>query len=80
MKIDPSEQQNAIYCDAQYGPLFGNGDIQINSNSNTTNESYSNLSYTYTHPQYDHGTNQAKSFLAGSQYFHSSEIEVYQKE
>ena len=38
------------------------------------------LGYTYNHPQYAYGTNEAQSFLAGSYDFQLSEIEVYQKE
>ena len=43
-------------------------------------DSFSNLGWTYKHPQYAYGTNEAKSFLAGSHKFQLDEIEVYQKE
>ena len=81
MKIDPDQHQNAIYCDAEYGPTFDNGHaIYISSNANTNTYSNSNLGYTYKHPQYEHGTSEAQTFLAGSSNFLLSEIEVYQKE
>ena len=90
MKIDPNLHEYAIrcpgiYCDPSCGPIFGytnifgNTDIQIASNSNT-NMSDSYLGYNYKHPQYALGTNEAKSFLAGSYQFQLNEIEVYQKE
>ena len=81
MKKDPNKHQYAIDCYSGYGPTFGGGhDIRISSNSNTTNWSYSNLGHTYNHTQYAFETNEAKSFLAGSDNFPLSEIEVYQKE
>jgi hypothetical protein len=42
--------------------------------------SRSNLGFTYSHPQYEYGTNEAQTFLAGSYQFQLDEIEVYQKE
>ena len=41
---------------------------------------YSNLGYTYKHPHYACGTNEARTFLAGSFNFQLDEIEVYQRE
>jgi hypothetical protein len=70
--------EQAIYCHSKYGPSFGL-DISIANNANTTNSCDSRLGYSYTHPQYAHGTNEAKSFLAGSFRFQLDEIEVYQK-
>ena len=80
MKIKSNRHQNAIGCSSFYGPLFGGDDIYICSNSNTNTNSCSHLGYTYNHPLYDYGTNEANSFLAGSYQFQLSEIEVYQKE
>ena len=78
MKINPDYPQHAIRCDPKYGPSFGYGhDIRI---VNTTMDNYSNLGYSYSHPQYGFETNEAQTFLAGSNPFRLDEIEVYQKE
>ena len=79
MKINPKDCKYAIYCDSKYGPSFGL-DISIANNANTTNSYSSRLGWTYKHPQYAYRTNEAKTFLAGSESFHLDEIEVYQKE
>jgi hypothetical protein len=42
-------------------------------------DSFSHLGDCYKHPQYLYGTNEAKSFLAGSYQYQLDEIEVYQK-
>jgi len=74
-------KNNGIYCDISYGPIFGGGyDLFIADKSNTNTNSYSNLSHSYTHPEYEHGSNEAKLFLAGSLNFQVSEIEVYTKQ
>jgi hypothetical protein len=80
MKIDPNQHEWAICCHSICGPTFGVSDICIVNNANTTIESYSNLGFTYKHPQYAFGTNEASTFLAGSDQFKLDEIEVYQKE
>jgi len=75
---DPSQ---AIFTSSEHGPTFGAGhDLRICNNSNTTNENYSKLSTSYNHPNYPFGSNEAKSFLAGSFNFLTTEIEVYTKE
>ena len=80
MKINRKENRCAIYCYSGYGPTFGGGhDIYVKDNANTTSGSYSRLGSTYKHSQFAAGTNEAKSFLAGSFIFQLSEIEVYQK-
>ena len=76
MKIIESEHEYAIRCNSTHGPSFGVDEICIYASAS----SYSNLGAVYTHPQYAFGTNEAKSFLAGTQYFQLNEIEVYQKE
>jgi hypothetical protein len=53
-------------------------DCCIYSDSNTNTFSNSNLGHSYQHPDYQKGSNKAKSFLAGSYKFLTSEIEVYQ--
>ena len=75
MNIDPNQHQKAIWCHSGNGPTFYGG-IIIYSNANT--RSQSNLGFCYKHPQYAYGSNEAKSFLAGSENFQVSEIEVYQ--
>jgi hypothetical protein len=79
MKIDPNKHKYAIYCYPFCGPIFGN-DIFIVNNANTTMDCSSYLGYNYSHPQYEEGTNESKSFLAGSYQFQLDEIKVYQKE
>ena len=85
INIDPNQHDKAILYHSEWGPVFGanngNGnDIAISNNSNANSKSCSNLGSTYKHPQYATGTNEARSFLAGSNQFQLSEIEVYQKE
>ncbi len=68
----------AIYGTSNYGPTFGYPfDLNIGSNSNTTYSSCSNLGNGYKHPTYVKDSNEAKSFLAGSNIFLTTEIEVY---
>ena len=43
-------------------------------------DNYSNLGCYYKHPQYEKGTKEAETFLAGSYKFQLDEIEVYLKE
>ena len=79
MKVHSNRHEYAIYCHSEWGPSFG-PDIIINNNANTTMNSFSNLGHTYKHPQYAYGSNEARTFLAGSKYFQLDEIEVFQKE
>jgi len=79
LKIKCSDN-NAIYCVNQYGPIFGDGnDIFISDKSNKIRNSQSWLGRSFVHPDYALGSNEAKSFLAGSHMFQVSEIEVYTK-
>jgi hypothetical protein len=78
MKINRNGQK-AIYCNPSFGPIFGSGhSFYISSDSNKNKDSYSNLGKTYQHPNYEYGSNEAQSFLAGSYNFSTSEIEVFQ--
>ena len=71
----------SIFNDINNGPVFGAGmDLFIRNNSNTNVESCCQLGYTYKHPYYDHFSEESKSFLAGSHYFKTDEIEVFQLE
>ena len=81
MKIDPNRHKHAIGCHSDYGPSFGGFfDIRIVNNANITMDSFSNLGKSYTHPQYAYGTDEAKTFMAGSFKFQLDEIEVFQRE
>jgi len=55
-------------------------DLHIADKSNININSFSNLGHSYTHPDFVYGSNEARSFLAGSYNFQVSEIEVYTKE
>jgi hypothetical protein len=79
MTIKPNKHEFAICCHSGHGPMFGE-DINIYNNANTTMDSNSRLGFAFKHPQYALGTNEALTFLAGSQKFQLDEIEVYQKE
>jgi hypothetical protein len=71
-------KNNGIYCNSNYGPVFGGGcDLYIADKSNINTRSSSNLGHSYIHPDYACESNEAKSFLAGSFNFQVSEIEVY---
>jgi len=81
MDINPNRSQYATYGGTQFGPTFGHGsDINIHKNPNTEKSSFSKLGSSYIHPLFIKGTSEIQSFLAGSQEFQLSEIEVYQKE
>ena len=70
---------NAICCNARYGPSFGSGcDLYIDDNSNQRTTSYSLLGGSYSfHTSFVFGSAEAKSFLAGSRDFQTSEVEVF---
>jgi hypothetical protein len=71
---------HAIYGASFCGPTFGYPfDLSICDYSNTICESCSNLGNGYKHPSYAKDTNEAKSFLAGSHKFLTTEIEDYTK-
>jgi hypothetical protein len=78
MKVKPDEHGGAIWCASRYGPSFA-GDIKIADNANTTTNSYSNLGFSYEHPQYAQGNNETRTFLAGSFHFQLNEIEVFER-
>jgi hypothetical protein len=73
-KMRQINTQYSILCNSAYGPTFGAGfDICI---CNTIAGSTLKLGVSYEHPQ----PSQGQSYLAGSNPFQLSEIEVYQKE
>ena len=72
-KIPVAHSSQAIFNSAAFGPTFGNGyDIFISSMANTNRLSYSILGNSYKMD-----CQEARSFLAGAQHFHVSEIEVF---
>ena len=83
MKVTNSEK--AIFCKSDSGPTFSNSTrdksdaFYISNNSNINTLSYSHLGDNYKHPKYQYGSDEAKTFLAGSNQFQVSEIEVYTK-
>jgi hypothetical protein len=70
----------AIYSYSSYGPIFGAGyDICVRDNSNTNENSNSNFGYSYQLPNnINYGSTVAQRYLAGSYYWKTTEIEVYQ--
>lgn len=73
------EKHRAICCLSNYGPIFGNGsDFYISSNCDRT-DCWSNFGATYRLPEgVVKGSQSAKAYLAGSQYFKVSHYEIYQ--
>ena len=78
-KFSSDNYDLSICFSSKCGPIFGGGqDICISDSSNTNTDSYSNLGYTYTHPEYPYESERAKTILAGTYYFQIEEIEVYE--
>ena len=70
--------QNSTTSFKEHGPEFAEGhDIFIADDSNSNTRSFSNLGKTYTHPDYQYGSEKAKTILAGSHFFQVQEIEVF---
>jgi hypothetical protein len=74
----------AIGCNTGHGPIFGDGfDLAVDNNSNlksNNNKTQSNLGKSYVHPEFEFKSSEARTFLAGSYTFQTSEIEVYIKD
>ena len=70
---------HAIHSSPTWGPTFGGGhDLHISDNCHVNTISYSNLGNTYKLPTgYVHGTDQARSLLAGTRNFKVDEYEVF---
>jgi len=79
-RLNVTSSSNALFGYYYYGPIFGAGhDIYVSDNSNQNNNSYSNLGHSYQLPNnMNYGSEEAKSYLAGSYYWQTTEIEVYQ--
>ena len=77
-KIMTSNPADSIYCDIEFGPVFGNLDLCfLNELDTTTMDGYSCLNRTYKLPEYV--IEDPSKFLTGAYKFQLSEIEVYQK-
>ncbi len=78
-KFNVEDPENAINSGASYGPTFGYYDINVSDNSNQNEDSYSYLGNCYQLPNsLIFGSQEAKSYLAGSYNWQITEIEVYQ--
>ena len=79
-RFNVTQPSYAIYSRSSYGPTFGGGhDINVRDSSNTNENSYSNFGYSYQLPKnITYGSTEAKSYLAGSYNWKTTEIEVYQ--
>ena len=80
VKIKCTETSDAIFCNAKYGPSFGNNDFRIYDMSNKDKQSVSSIGYTYCDPMYEYSSDVAMTLLANSNRFRTSEIEVYCKD
>ena len=83
-KMNVTDPTRAIYACSNLGPLFGgivenydSDDLHIADNANSNENCFSNLGNNFKHPEYEYSTTEANSFLAGSEKFRLSEIEVY---
>jgi hypothetical protein len=83
LAISRGKEDKAIVSTPNHGPVFGGGivgyDIIIRDNFNANHHS-SNLGNCFKHPNFDLGSHEAKTFLAGCDMFLINEIEVFQKE
>ncbi len=76
-KIKPNSASNAIFVSPTIGPTFGFGfDIFIATQSNKAKASWSVLGSTYQLPL-NFPVGSVTTFLAGTPYFQTSEVEVY---
>jgi hypothetical protein len=77
-----SDETKAIFCVSGNGPIFGgecnNRDICIFTNANTELDSYSNFPVSYKAVGFEEPSTRTQCFLAGSNKFYVSEIEVFQ--
>lgn len=68
---------NAIYCEPNFGPTFGNcisPDLQLDY---YLNEGSSALGNAYKHPKYAAELSKSENFLAGSTHFKIKDVEVF---
>jgi hypothetical protein len=77
-RFNVTNPYNALTNYYSIGPSFGS-DIFVSDNSNQNNYSYSYLGSSYQLPNnIEYGSEEAKSYLAGSYNWQTTEIEVYQ--
>ncbi len=70
----------AAYCSPEYGPNFGGDENELlDICIFDFNEGRFSFGYSFKHPDYEAGSEEAKSILAGSHNFKTIEIEVYKK-
>ncbi len=74
------EAKKAIMCHMIYGPTFGVLDFFLQSESNQSQFSRSNLGFSYSHSEFPKRSTRAKTILAGAEFFLTKEIEVYCKQ
>ena len=69
----------SLYDESSRHATWGGGhDLALFGNCNTENTSYSNLGHTYTPPNgITYGTEDAKSYFAGSYNFMVEEVEIF---
>ena len=79
-KMNTTDADTSIFTRSSSGPSFGAGDFVLSENPSKNRISCSNLGVTYAHDDYVKGSDEARSFLAGTYQFQLSEIEVYEKE
>jgi len=82
--LKESRKDCAIYDSEEYGPTFGEAfDIFIANNSNKKKGSYANLNNSYENKEvmkennFQQGSDEANSYMAGSNFFLTKEIEVF---
>ncbi len=77
-RLNVTQKEYAIYNLPEYGPIYG-GDIYVSGNSDQGAYSHSYLGSSYQLPNnLTYGSVEANSYLAGSLYWKTTEIEVYQ--
>ena len=76
-KVLCSNNHHATFSNPLFGPIFGNNDFTIASDSNSNHNSWSSFGTHYNHADYEKGTDRAKTILAGSYRFKTDEIEVF---
>lgn len=78
--IKSSNVEESVYMNSNYGPVFGNWDLRIESYANSNNYSFSELGRTFNTSGIPSSSSQdAYTFLAGAQNFQVLDIVVYQR-